>query len=155
MPDDENYQINQHPWLVLTTITPLHQPRPRCHRHGVMLSGGHLGSPGLTQAVAAGGSLSGRNYISPPHRLSTLHWEHYPHRILRHCTKQESLLTSCTHCSPQNFDALCFAACLSFYNYLWPLPSATAQFSVKRSNLSNFKPKFSCSHRSQSSGPLR
>ena len=96
----------------------LHQPRPQtpmsCHCHGVMFSAAHLGSPGLTQAVAAGGSLSGRNYISPPHRLSTLHWEHYPHRILRHCTKQESLLTSCTHCSPQNFDALCFAACLSF-----------------------------------------
>ena len=29
MPDDENYQINQHPWLILTTITPLHQPRPQ------------------------------------------------------------------------------------------------------------------------------
>lgn len=86
MPDDENYQINQHPWLVLTAITPHHQARPRCHRHGVMWSGGHLGAPGLTQAVAARGSLSGRNYISPPHRLSTLHWEHYPHRILRHCT---------------------------------------------------------------------
>ena len=65
MPDDENYQINQHPWLVLTTITPLHQPRPRCHRHGVMLSVAHLGSPGLTQAVGAGGSLCGHNYIFP------------------------------------------------------------------------------------------
>ena len=158
MPDDENYQINQHPWLVLTVITPAQAPDTDVM--SLSRSNVQCGPPGLlradpTQAVVAGRSLSGRNYNSPPHRLSTLHWEHYPHRILRHCTKQESLLTSCTHCSPQNFDALCFAACLSFYNYLWPLPSATAQFSVKRSNLSNFKPKFSCSHRSQSSGPLR
>ena len=46
--------------------------------------------------------------------------------------------------------------CLSFiYNYPWPLPSATAQFSVKRSNLSNFKPKFVCCHRSGGGGPLK
>ena len=37
MPDDENYQINQHPWLVLTTITPS-GPRHRCHCHGMMFS---------------------------------------------------------------------------------------------------------------------
>ena len=51
MPDDENYQINQHPWLILTTLTPLHQPRPRhrCHCHGMMFSKGHLDSPGLTR----------------------------------------------------------------------------------------------------------
>ena len=65
---------------------PWHQARPQtpmsCHCHGVMFSAGHLGSPGSGSRER---SFSGRNYNSPPHRLSTLHWEHYPHRILRHC----------------------------------------------------------------------
>ena len=162
MPDDENYQINQHPWLVLTVITP--SQAPDTDVMSLSRSNVQCGPPGLpradpTQAVVAGRSLSGRNYNSPPHRLSTLHWEHYPHRILRHywclclaltskqplmhmysifkvSTFQSSLIISSvkmspswweiiklrqvspaathTHCSPQNFDALCFAACLSF-----------------------------------------
>ena len=87
MPDDENYQINQHPRLVLTVITPAQAPDTDVM--SLSRSNVQCGPPGLpradpTQAVVAGRSLSGRNYNSPPHRLSTLHWEHYPHRILRH-----------------------------------------------------------------------
>ena len=36
-----------------------------------------------------------------------------------------------------------------------PQPHTAAQFSVKRSNLSNFKPKFLCCHRSGGGGPLK
>ena len=101
MPDDENYQINQHPWLVLTALTP--GQAPDTDVMSLSRSNVQCGPPGLPRADPGSGSrersLSGRNYNSPPHRLSTLHWEHYPHGILRHCwclclalTQQQTLV---------------------------------------------------------------
>ena len=60
MPDDENYQINQHPWLVLTVITP--SQAPDTDVMSLSLSIVQCGPPGLpradpTQAVVAGGDL--------------------------------------------------------------------------------------------------
>ena len=83
MPDDENYQINQHPWLVLTT--PAQAPDTMsCQCRGVMFSAGTW--PPRADPGSGSREISQWSQLQfSPHRLSTLHWEHYPHRILRHC----------------------------------------------------------------------
>ena len=67
MPDDENYQINQHPWLVLTALTP--GQAPDTDVMSLSRSNVQCGPPGLPRADPGSGSrersLSGRNYNSP------------------------------------------------------------------------------------------